>query len=83
VINATSVSITASTSGSNTTRTAWLNIGPDPDADVVLLSVSPSVGGTTGGNSIPATLFLNGAAPAGGALVTMTSSNPAVTANVQ
>jgi hypothetical protein len=77
VINATSVSITASTSGSNTTKTAWLNIGPDPNADVVLLSVSPSVSGTTGGNSIPATLFLNGNAPAGGAVVEMTSSNSA------
>jgi hypothetical protein len=77
VINATSVSITASTSGSNTTRTGWINIGPDPGAPVVLLDVSPSVGGTTGGNSIPATLFLNGNAPAGGAQVTMSSSNPA------
>ena len=77
VINATSISVTGSTSGSNTTKTAWLNLGPDPNAPVVLLSVSPSVGGAQGGNSIPATLFLNGNAPVGGAVVTMTSSNPA------
>jgi hypothetical protein len=77
VINATSISVTGSTSGSNTTKTAWLNLGPDPDAPPVLLSVSPSVSGTTGGNSIPATIFLNGHAPAGGAVVTMTSSNTA------
>lgn len=77
VINATSISITGSTSGSDTTKTAWLNLGPNPNAAVVLLSVSPSVSGAQGGNSIPATLFLNGNAPAGGAVVTMTSSNTA------
>ena len=77
VINFTSANIAASTSGSDTTKSAWLSIFPDPNADVVLLSVTPSVSGTTGGNSIPATLFLNGNSPPGGAVVTLTSSNPA------
>jgi hypothetical protein len=77
VINSTSASIVASTSGSDTTKTTWLTIFPDPNADVVLLSVTPSVSGTTGGNSIPATLFLNGNSPPGGAVVTLTSSNTA------
>ena len=77
VINFTSANIVASTSGTDTTKSAWLTIFPDPNADVVLLSVSPSVSGTTGGNSIPATLFLNGNAPAGGAVVTLASSNTA------
>jgi len=44
---------------------------------VVLSSITPSVSGTTGGNSIPATLFLSGNAPAGGAQVTLSSSNTA------
>jgi trimeric autotransporter adhesin len=77
VINATSANIVAATSGSDTIKSAWLTIFPDPNADVVLLSVTPSVSGTTGGNSIPATLFLNGNSPPGGAVVTLTSSNPA------
>jgi hypothetical protein len=77
VINATSANIVGSTAGSNTTKDTWLTIFPNPNADVVLLSVSPSVSGTTGGNSIPATLFLNGNSPPGGAVVTLTSSNTA------
>ena len=77
VISATSANIVASTSASDMTKSAWLTIFPDPNAAVVLLSVTPSVSGTTGGNSIPATLFLNGNAPPGGAVVTLTSSNTA------
>ena len=77
VFNFTSANIVASTAGSDTTKSTWLTIFPDPNADVVLLSVTPSVSGTTGGNSIPATLFLNGNAPPGGAVVSLTSSNTA------
>ena len=43
VINFTSANIVASTSGTDTTKSAWLTIFPDPNADVVLLSVTPSV----------------------------------------
>jgi len=55
-------------------KSQWISVYPNPNA-VVLSSVTPSVSGTTGGNSIPATLFLSGNAPAGGAKVTLSSSN--------
>src|SRR5205823_10489363 len=57
--------------------TAWITLLADPNAPVVLNSVTPSVSGATGGNDISATLFLNGNAPAGGANVTRSSSNAA------
>jgi hypothetical protein len=75
VISMTSVQISAQ-SGS-VTKTAWITLGADPNAPVVLNSVTPSVSGATGGTNISATLFLNGNAPAGGAAVTLSSSNPA------
>jgi hypothetical protein len=58
------------------TKTSWITLAADPNAPVVLSSVTPSVSGTTGGNNISATLFLNGNAPAGGASVKLSSSNP-------
>jgi hypothetical protein len=57
-------------------KSQWISVYPDPNV-VTLSSVTPSVSGATGGNSINATLFLSGNAPAGGAKVTMSSSNPA------
>jgi len=69
-----SVQITAQSGGG--IKSQWISVYPDPNA-VVLSSVTPSVSGATGGNSINATLFLSGNAPAGGAKVTMSSSNPA------
>ncbi|PYR89590.1 MAG: hypothetical protein DMF84_24110 [Acidobacteria bacterium] len=75
VISMTSVQISAR-SGS-VTKTAWITLLADPNAPVVLNSVTPSVSGATGGNDISATLFLNGNAPAGGANVTLSSSNAA------
>jgi hypothetical protein len=75
VTSMTSVQISAQ-SGS-VTKSAWITVGADPNAPVVLSSVTPSVSGTTGGNNISATLFLNGNAPAGGAAVTLSSSNAA------
>ena len=41
------------------------------------MSITPSVSAAQGGNPINATLFMNKAAPAGGARVTLSSSNPA------
>jgi hypothetical protein len=75
VTNVTSAQITASAAG--TTKSAWVSVGADPNAAAVLNSVTPSGSGATGGDSIPATLFLTGAAPAGGARVTLSSSNSA------
>ena len=57
-------------------KSQWISVYPNPNS-VVLSSITPSVSGTTGGNSIPATLFLSGNAPAGGAQVTLSSSNAA------
>ena len=57
-------------------KSQWISVYPNPNS-VVLSSITPSVSGTTGGNSIPATLFLSGNAPAGGAQVTLSSSNTA------
>jgi hypothetical protein len=75
VMNMSSAQITAQ-SGS-VTRDAWITVFADPNANPMLNSVTPSVSGATGGNSIPATLFLTKNAPAGGATVTLSSSNPA------
>jgi hypothetical protein len=74
VSNATSVQISAQ-SGS-VTKSQWITVYPDPNAPPSLSSITPSVSGTTGGNSISATLFLTGNAPAGGAAVSLSSSNP-------
>ena len=70
----TSVQISAQ-SGS-VTKSQWISVYPDPNAPPTLSSVTPSVSGTTGGNNISATVFLTGSAPAGGANVTLSSSNP-------
>ena len=75
VSNVTSVQISAQ-SGS-VTKSQWITVYPDPNAPPTLSSVTPSVSGTTGGNNISATLFLSGNAPAGGAAVSLSSSNPA------
>jgi len=70
----TSVQISAQ-SGS-VTKSQWISVYPDPNAPPTLSSVTPSVSGATGGNNISATLFLTGSAPAGGATVTLSTSNP-------
>src|SRR5438093_2937460 len=58
------------------TKTAFINVAPNPNAALALLSVTLSVGGVTGGQqSVPGTLFLNANAPAGGASVTLATSN--------
>jgi hypothetical protein len=74
VSSMTSVQISAQ-SGS-VTKSQWITVYPDPNAPPSLSSITPSVSGTTGGNNISATLFLTGNAPAGGAAVSLSSSNP-------
>src|SRR5262249_14353463 len=68
-----SVRIDASAGGG--TKSAFINLGPDPNAPPALQSVTLSVSGVTGGNSVPGTVFLNANAPAGGASVTLATSN--------
>jgi hypothetical protein len=70
---ATGVSITATAGG--VTRSAFINLGPDPNAALALTSVTLSVAGVTGGNSVSGTVFLNANAPPGGASVTLATSN--------
>jgi hypothetical protein len=71
----TFTSVTISASAGSSTKSAFLTIFEDTSGGPVLSSVTPSVSGATGGTSIPATLFLSAAAPAGGAAVTLSSSN--------
>lgn len=73
VITATSVRINATAGG--VTKSVFLNLGPDPNAPPALLSVTLSVSGAIGGNSIPGTIFLNANAPPGGASVTLATSS--------
>jgi len=57
------------------TKNAWITVFADPNAGAMLNSITPSVSGATGGSNINATLFLNKNAPAGGASVTLSTSN--------
>ena len=70
-----SVGITGTAGGES--KTAFINLGSDPNAPLTLLSITPSVSGAQGGNPINTTLFLNKAAPAGGTVVTLSSNKPA------
>lgn len=78
------VTITASAGGSTVTDTLTVNPGaappppppPPPPATLSTLAVSPT--SLVGGNSASGNLTLSGAAPAGGAVVALTSSNPAI-----
>ena len=73
----TSATVTATYNG--TSRTAAITITPEPPpASLQGVSVSPA--SVTGGTSAQGTVTLTGAAPAGGAAVSLTSSNPAVAA---
>jgi hypothetical protein len=73
VSTAASVRIDASAGG--VTKSAFINLGPDPNAPPALQSVTLSVSGVTGGTSVSGTVFLNANAPAGGASVTLATSN--------
>ncbi len=79
VASNTDVVITATFNGSS--RSAMLTVTggqPPPSTSLQNLALSPS--SVTGGNGGQAALVLSGPAPAGGATVTLSSSNPAVAA---
>ena len=69
----TSATITGSSGAS--TKQAFLDIFPDPNAGPQLSSVTPSVTSATGGSNVTATVTLTGAAPSGGASITMATSS--------
>jgi len=69
----TSATITGSSGAS--TKQAFLDIFPDPNAGPQLASVTPGVMSAPGGSSVTATVTLTGAAPSGGASVTMATSS--------
>jgi hypothetical protein len=69
------VSVTGTAGG--VSKTQFVSLSADPNAPLSLLEITPSVSGAQGGNPINTTLFLNKSAPAGGAVVTLSSSNPA------
>lgn len=69
----TSATITGSSGAS--TREAFLDIFPDPNAGPQLASVTPGVTSATGGSNVTATVTLTGAAPSGGASITMATSS--------
>ncbi len=72
VVSTTAVTITASYN--SVSRTATLTVDPAPAA---LISVGLAPASVVGGASSTGTVTLNGPAPAGGAVVTLTSSNTA------
>ena len=78
VSTTTTVTITATYNG--TTRTATVTVTPTvsepPAATLQSLAISPS--GLIGGSSAQGTVTLSGAAPAGGAVVALSSSNAGV-----
>jgi hypothetical protein len=53
----------------------FLDIFPDPNAGPQLASVTPGVTSATGGSNVTATVTLTGAAPSGGASITMATSS--------
>jgi Bacterial Ig domain/3-keto-disaccharide hydrolase len=69
----TNISVTVSATCGANTRTANLTVGP---ATLNSLSLSPT--SVRGGTSSTGTVALNGPAPAGGAMVSLTSSNASV-----
>ena len=76
VASSTPVDIIASADGA--TRTATLTVTPPPPPKLSSLTLSPST--VAAGSSSTGTVTLSGPAPAGGALVTLASSKPAVAA---
>ena len=69
------VSVTGTAGGES--KTQFVSLSADPNAPLMLLEITPSVSGAQGGNPINATLFMNRAAPPGGAVVTLSSNKPA------
>jgi hypothetical protein len=72
-----STSVTVSANYGGVTRTTTLTVSP-VIINPVLSSVTVSPSTVVGGNPITGTVTLSGSAPAGGAVVTLSSSNPSV-----
>jgi len=70
---ATTVQVDATAGG--VTKSAFINVAPDPNAPPLLASVTLAAASVVGGNSVSGTVFLNGTAPAGGVSVTLSTSN--------
>jgi hypothetical protein len=75
VINPAFANVTASTAGGS--KAAFLGVQPDPNAAAVLAALTPNIGGVFGGATLQIAVTLSASAPAGGAVVTLTSSNTA------
>jgi len=75
VSNPTGATITASAGAAS--KSVFLSVNPDPNAAPVLASLTPNVSGVNGGGTLQVSLTLSAAAPSGGAVVTLTSSNTA------
>ncbi len=73
-----STPVTISASYGGTTATAALTVNPPPPPTPSALGVNPK--GVIGGSTSTATVTLTGPAPAGGLLVTLTSSMPSIAA---
>jgi hypothetical protein len=73
VLTATTVRIDASAGG--VTKSVFLNLGPDPNAPPLLSSITLNATTVVGGNNVIGTVFLSAPAPAGGASVTLSTSN--------
>ena len=74
---ATSTAVTISGTYGGATRSVSLTVMPAPPPPLTLSSLSLNPTSVTGGNSSTGTVTLSGSAPAGGAQVTLSSSNTA------
>jgi len=69
----TTVEVDATAGG--VTKSVFINVAPDPNAPPLLSSVTLAAPTVVGGNSVSGTVLLSGPAPAGGASVTLSTSN--------
>ena len=78
IATSSSTSVTISASNSGLTQTASLIVTPQPPGGPTLTSLSFNPNTVVGGLSSSGAVTLSGKAPSGGALVSLSSSNPAV-----
>jgi len=78
VLTGASVRLDASTGG--VTKSAFINLGPDPNPAASLSAVSVNPSSVVGGNTSQGTVTLTSGTPTGGAVVSLSSSNSAVAA---
>jgi len=78
IATSSSTSVTISASNSGMTQTASLTVTPQPPGGPTLTSLSFTPNPVVGGSPSVGAVTLSGPAPNGGALVSLSSSNPAV-----